>query len=112
MVEIRVEMAEIRVEIAEICVKMTEIAGALRKTYAKVGIHSCITLICRDLTRVACLRIVPTFWTYASQSNIGLIKPNVPSQGNARDCWQIAPTLECLGILRKPCGSNQLRWSQ
>ena len=32
--------------------------------------------------------------------------PNVPSQANVRECWQIAPTLECQGraylLLREP----------
>ena len=34
--------------------------------------------------------VKPTFWMYASQSNIGLINPNVPSQANVRECRQIA----------------------
>ena len=42
--------------------------------------------------------VEPTFWMYASQINIGLFHPNVPSQANVRECWQIAPTSECLGM--------------
>ena len=43
--------------------------------------------------------VEPTFWMNASQSNIGLINPNVPSQAKVCECWQIAATLECLGLL-------------